>query len=328
MNRVIAVIDTIEGRIQPPSLEILTFAREVASVGAAPIEVVLAGHEVKDEAQGIASRGFQVTCIEHPGLRLPHPELLGRLLIRHLADALPCAVCLAHTMRSCHVASILSTATGIPAVTAVKGFEMAEGSYRFMRSIFNGKIEAVIQVARKGFIVTVESGMYPPPDSDAALTGEVKHYPLQDIDNRTHPIALSEPPSSNIRLEEADVIVAVGRGVGSKEHIHLAASLARLFRNAAIGASRPVCDNRWLPCAHQVGVTGRSVAPKLYIALGISGSSQHIAGMKNAQCVVSINRDPDAAMHSVADYIVVEDLHTFIPILIDTYREWLRSGGG
>ena len=328
MNRVIAVIDTIEGTIQPPSLEILTFARTVASACAAPIEVVLAGHEVRDEAQGIASRGFRVICIEHPALRLPHPELLGRLLVPLVIDAFPCVVCLAHTMRSCYIASILSTATGIPAVTAVKGFEIVEGSSRFTRSIYNGKIEAVIQIESKGFILTVEPGMYPPPDADDGSAGEVAHYPIQEIESGVHPIALSDPASSNLRLEEADVIVAVGRGVGSKEHIHLAASLARLFRSAAIGASRPVCDNQWLPYAHQVGVTGRSVAPKLYIALGISGSSQHIAGMKNAQCIVSINRDPDAAMHSIADYIIVEDLRTFIPLLIDTYREWVSTGAG
>lgn len=231
-------------------------------------------------------------------------------------------------MRSCYIASILSAASCIPAVTAVKGFEMAEGSWRFTRSIYNGKIDAVIQIESKGFILTVEPGMYPPPDADGGSAGEVAHYPIQEIESGVHPIALSDPPSSSLRLEEADVIVAVGRGVGSKEHIHLAVSLARLFRNAAIGASRPVCDNQWLPYAHQVGVTGRSVAPKLYIALGISGSSQHTVGMKNAQCIVSINRDPAAAMHSIADYILVENLHTFIPILIDTYREWLNSGGG
>ena len=125
----------------------------------------------------------------------------------------------------------------------------------------------------------------------------------------------------SVKLEDADVIVSAGRGIGKRENLELIRETASIFLNPAIGASRPVCDNRWLPFNQQVGITGKTVMPKLYIACGISGSQQHIAGMKNSQCIVAINKDPNAAIFSVADYCVVEDILSFLPLLVKTYME-------
>ena len=117
------------------------------------------------------------------------------------------------------------------------------------------------------------------------------------------------------------MVIAAGRGIGGKEHLSLLENVARLFTNAAIGASRPLCDLKWLPLSRQVGVSGKTVAPRLYLACGISGSQQHLAGIKGANCIVAINSDPHAAIFSVADYIVIDDLHTFLPLLAAKYHE-------
>jgi electron transfer flavoprotein alpha subunit len=135
---------------------------------------------------------------------------------------------------------------------------------------------------------------------------------------------LSENSDIESSIEDADVIIAAGRGIGKPENLQMVKDMAQLFDNAAIGASRPVCDNKWLPYRHQVGVTGKTVTPKLYVALGISGSQQHLAGMKNSQCIVAVNRDPHASIFSVADYIIVEDLAEFLPAFMTKYNE--RNG--
>jgi electron transfer flavoprotein alpha subunit len=135
------------------------------------------------------------------------------------------------------------------------------------------------------------------------------------------PLGIRESAEENVRLEESDVIVSAGRGIGTRENLELVRSVARLFPDSAVGASRTICDLKWLPFAHQVGVTGKTVSPKLYLACGISGAQQHIAGMKGSQMIVAINKDPQAAIFSISDYIIVEDLTTFLPLLIRKYDE-------
>lgn len=131
---------------------------------------------------------------------------------------------------------------------------------------------------------------------------------------------MSPKTESDVKLEEADVIVSAGRGIGKEEKLSLIRETASIFENAAVGASRPVCDHKWLPLNRQVGIIGKSVAPKLYMACGISESQQHIARMKNSQCIDAVNKDQNAAIFSVADYIIVEDLVTFLQILLGIHN--------
>ncbi|HEY6008817.1 MAG TPA: electron transfer flavoprotein subunit alpha/FixB family protein [Geobacteraceae bacterium] len=135
------------------------------------------------------------------------------------------------------------------------------------------------------------------------------------------PTGLRRETETDTKLEDAEVLVAAGRGVGKRENLALLEEVVRLFPSAAIGASRPICDLKWLPLSRQVGVTGRTVAPRLYLACGISGSQQHLAGIRGAQCIVAINSDPQAAIFSVADYIVVDDLLGFLPQLVKKHHE-------
>ena len=121
-------------------------------------------------------------------------------------------------------------------------------------------------------------------------------------------------------LEEAEIVVAAGRGIGEEENLSLVHSLAGVFRKGTVGCSKPICDLKWLPYSRQVGATGKIISPKLYLAAGISGSQQHLSGIKGAKWVIAINRDKNAVIFSVADFGIVEDLTTFIPILIEKIR--------
>ena len=144
---------------------------------------------------------------------------------------------------------------------------------------------------------------------------------VPDIPLKTRPLGLLPAPDEAADLAAAEVIVSAGRGIGGEENIELLRRLASLFSRAAIGASRAVCDAGWLPCRYQIGQTGKTVSPRLYIACGISGALQHLAGMRGSQCIVAVNRDPQAAIFRVADVAVVEELVSFLPLLIAACRK-------
>ncbi len=144
---------------------------------------------------------------------------------------------------------------------------------------------------------------------------------VPDIPLKTRPLGLLPAPDEAADLAAAEVIVSAGRGIGGEENIELLRRLAFLFSRAAIGASRAVCDAGWLPCRYQIGQTGKTVSPRLYIACGISGALQHLAGMRGSQCIVAVNRDPQAAIFRVADVAVVEELVSFLPLLIAACRK-------
>nr|HPR04350.1 electron transfer flavoprotein subunit alpha/FixB family protein [Deltaproteobacteria bacterium] len=137
---------------------------------------------------------------------------------------------------------------------------------------------------------------------------------------RSRLLGVREPAHRDSALRDAEVIVSAGRGIGKKENVEIVRELASLFPRSAVGASRSVCDLGWLEYGRQIGTTGQTVAPKLYIACGISGAIQHVAGMRGAHTIVAINTDPDAAIFRVAHYCIVEDITTFIPVLMDELK--------
>jgi electron transfer flavoprotein alpha subunit len=138
---------------------------------------------------------------------------------------------------------------------------------------------------------------------------------------RSRSLGVKRVRTENAGLAQADVIVSAGRGIGKRENLDLIHRLAELFPRSAVGGSRPICDLGWLGYKHQIGQTGATVTPKLYIACGISGASQHLAGMRGAHFIVGINTDPHAAIFNVADVVVAEDVTTFIPTLLKAYQE-------
>jgi electron transfer flavoprotein alpha subunit len=141
------------------------------------------------------------------------------------------------------------------------------------------------------------------------------------ISLKSRPLGLLPAPDEAADLAAAEVIVSAGRGIEGEENVDLLRRFASLFSRAAIGASRAVCDAGWLPCRYQIGQTGKTVSPRLYIACGISGTLQHLAGMRGSQCIVAVNRDPQAAIFRVADVAVVEELVSFLPLLIAACRK-------
>jgi electron transfer flavoprotein alpha subunit len=274
--------------------------------------------------------GVHTVALEHNDLYYPNPELTAELICLLINPPLrgynPEFIIFAHTMRNGQTAAKLSVKLRAEVVTSVESFIYDKMNFIFQRSVFNAKIKMNVRVNSSINILTVLSGVSSIPeervcsDDDSSVVSERLNI---SVDNY-RPQSVSRSLETDVKLEEADAIIAAGRGIGDDKNLSLIKDAAALFKNSAVGASRPVCDNRWLPFSRQVGITGRVVSPKFYMACGISGSQQHIAGMKNSLVIAAINKDPNAAIFSIADYIIVDDLLLFLPIFIKKVRE--RNG--
>lgn len=193
------------------------------------------------------------------------------------------------------------------------------GSLTFTRRIFLGKLDADVKIEGDApYFVTFQSGAFRGDNAEkGSATVETVDVEVGDI--RMTPEEPFQEAKASVDLTKSEVIIAVGRGIKSQENIAIAEELAEVL-GADIAASRPICDAEWLPIDRQIGSSGQTVAPKLYIALGISGAIQHIVGMKNASTIVAINKDPEAPIFDIADYGIVGDLFEAVPVLVEEIK--------
>lgn len=337
MDRDIVVIaESSDGRALPVAQDLIAFARALAGDEAARVCVILPGRDVQGAAHVLAREtGADCLALEGEGLEPYNAEAWTAALATRLAARKPRYVLIPHTSRGCDVAPALAVRLGAACITAVEGVRREAGVMGFNRSIFNGKIRMHLAPQTATTVLTIlpgacaqaaassqpdarpASALTPEASSKArAAAGHVETFEVCDSPQRTRALGVVAAEAQDLDLTLADVIVCAGRGVVDAEHIDGVRRLAALFPKSAVGCSRPVCDLGWLGYKHQIGLTGRTVAPKLYIACGVSGAAQHLAGMRASGFVVAVNKDPHAAIFQIADVGVVEDLAVFIPLLI------------
>ncbi|MGI8996856.1 MAG: electron transfer flavoprotein subunit alpha/FixB family protein, partial [Pyrinomonadaceae bacterium] len=195
------------------------------------------------------------------------------------------------------------------------------GQVVFARRIFLGKLDAdVVSSGEPPVFITFQSGAFRADQVKKGAGAQVESLPVEVGDVRMQP----EPPFQEVKqavdLSKADVIIAIGRGIKGQEHIALAQALADAL-GGDLAASRPICDAGWLPIDRQIGSSGQTVAPKLYVALGISGAIQHLVGMKNSGTIVAVNKDPEAPIFDIADYGIVGDIFEVMPVLTEEVKK-------
>jgi len=233
------------------------------------------------------------------------------------AAAVPRVVLLPHTYQSAEYAPRLAVRLGaayIPSVSAAMTDD--GGGLRFRRSIFQARLRADVRTRQRTVVATVQIGAFGGADPAPSPDDVVEVRRPADIEQRREREILGREAAGTggVDLASAERIVTAGRGVGGSEEVSVAADLAAAL-DAELGASRPVVDNGWLPREHQVGSSGHLVAPNLYVALGVSGSIQHLMGMSGSRIIVAVNKDPEAPIFSVAHYGIVADLHEVAPAL-------------
>jgi electron transfer flavoprotein alpha subunit len=321
-TELLLIAETINNQLQPTIQDLLGAARSYTAAAGGTVRLLLPGVNVAAIAADLAdTSGMDVFTLENPGLNLPNPELTAALINRALPQISPRHIGLPHTVRSCQLAAALSVRESKPAVTGVESIKQTGSTLLFRRALFNGKLMATLAVPEAGTIFTFLGGESPNDSRPPRRAGTVTPLPRLAIDSRVQPLAMSRTQDSETALEEADAIVSAGRGIGKKEHLTLLREVSGILKNGTLGGSRTACDAGWLPYSRQIGETGRHVAPKLYLACGISGARQHLAGIKNARMVIAVNTDPQAAIFNRADYGIVEDVTRFLPVLLEKYGE-------
>lgn len=254
---------------------------------------------------------------------LPDSDSFRRTLLACMEEFSPEIILFPHGTFYLPAAAAAAHALGCRPVPGIESLQRRDEEIISLRTVAGGAVAVREKISGLPLVLTLQpaalAGEQAPSTGSAGRVVTLKGKEGKEKERPFTVTAVSEAESDS-DLDEAEVIVAAGRGIGGVENLHLIKDLARIFPRGAVGASRIVCDRGWLPYRHQVGITGRSVSPRLYLACGISGSSQHVAGMAGSRTVIAINIDPSAPVFQHARYGVTEDLMTFIPLLLDTYR--------
>ncbi len=321
MNSLIVVIaEHADGQIRPITYELVACARRLQRLQPADIRIVVLSDPVETLAETLSQKtGLPVDAIRVPHLTGYHGDVYRSVLAKFLKDLQPRYVCTAHTSQGLDFAPGLAIRLGAACITGVEAVTEINGDICFTRRICGGKLVADMVTDHPQRVLSILPGSFSADASEAVEPGAVfcktatSTTPVRSI---SRGILRSSVKASGIM--EADVIVAAGRGVGDKDNLELIFRMAALFSGSAVAGSRIVCDMGWLDYAQQVGVTGFTVQPSLYIACGISGAIQHVSGMRASGFIVAINSDPNAAIFNVSDVCIVEDMLTFIPLFIET----------
>jgi electron transfer flavoprotein alpha subunit len=326
-NSIIVIAEHADGQVRPVTYELIAFAEKLRAAEPLTIEVCILGADIFNLARQIADEsGYEVKGFEIPDLSDYNGEIYRQVLAQHLGAAPPAYVCIAHTSRGLDFAPVLAVALNGACISGIEDIVPAEDGVLFARPLYGAKTMAHIRPLSETAVLTIQAGIFKLNRPTGAKSGRVAVHPVSIRPRWWHSLGVKQTAADSETITEANVIVAAGQGIGDKDNLALARQLASIFPNSAVAGSRIVCDLGWLAYGCQVGVTGATVSPRLYIACGISGALQHISGMRNSEFIVAINKDPAAAIFQVADICVVEDLMTFIPILMDEYQK-IRSAG-
>jgi electron transfer flavoprotein alpha subunit len=318
MTKVLVLAEHDGKTLREISFELLGMAHQIASGGS--VKALLLGEGVSELASKLAERGAsEVIQVEGASVRHYTGDGYRRALAPLLAAESPELILLGHTPNGWDLAPLLAADLAVPAATGCSKIVLENGKGRFTRKAFNGKFVHEIEIGGAATMVaTVEKGAASPVEGAAA--GSVRTVSAAAGDVRSSHVETKEAEASGLDLSQAAIIVSAGRGIGGPDKLDVVRALADAL-GGQVGASRAVTDAGWLPHEHQIGSSGVSVSPKLYVACGISGAIQHVVGMKSSGYIVAVNKDADAPIFGVADVGVVGDLFEIVPALTKAVKE-------
>lgn len=320
----LVVAEQSEGILRKVSFEMLAEARRLSSGG--KVEAVLLGSGVEALAEQLAWHGAdKVYLADDPALQLYTAEAYTAVLADLVKKVQPEVIFIGATTNGKDLAPRLATRLGVGLASDCTGFSVdGDGKLLITRPIYAGRAIETIKLKSTPQMATLRPNVFPPLEPDTSRKAEVERIPVNVGEVRAKVVGFLKKEGEEIELTEADIIVSGGRGLGGPDGFNVLWELARVLR-AAVGASRAAVDAGWIDHSHQVGQTGKTVNPKLYIACGISGAAQHLAGMRTSKVIVAINKDPEAPIFKVADYGIVGDLYQIVPILTKALRETLQG---
>jgi len=321
-NGILVFIENKGGTANRSSFEAIAAAQSFGSQLQQPVSAVVLGADVSGLAQEIAAYDVaKVICVNDPKLGEYTPDAYADALEQIVKQADPNLVFLTHTYQVRDFAPKLAARFGKSLISDCIRAQAEGGKIGFTRRIFLGKLDAdVVSDGEPPVFASFQTGAYRGDQAVKGGSAQVENVAVEIGDVRMKPEAPFQEAKQAVDLTKAEVIVAVGRGIKSKDNLVLAEKLAEVL-GGDLAASRPICDAEWLPIDRQIGSSGQTVAPKLYVALGISGAIQHLVGMKNSGTIVAINKDPEAPIFDIADYGIVGDLFEAVPVLTEEIKK-------
>ncbi len=316
MDEIFVLVEHRQGKIRDITGEMLGAGERLAAELGGSLTAVLFGKGVKSHAEEIAIVTPKVLVMEDDVLEhfnsIPYQKALSSLLSKYQ----PRLTLIGHTAFGMDLAPSLAIEKGIPLATDCMGLSYEGGRLKVTRSIYGGKVQATVSLRDSdGYLATVRPGAFPaakPREQKGNIV--IEPSSLSGVPDVKKFIEYIEAPVTGEDITQAEIIVSIGQGIGGPENIPLIEEVAKNL-GGVIACSRPVVDRNWLPKDRQVGISGKTVKPKVYLAIGISGAFQHVTAMQGSEMIIAINKDPHAPIFSVADYGIVDDFKNIIPVL-------------
>lgn len=324
-DTILVVVEQREGKLNRVSWETITAGQAIATATGWSLEAAVVGAGVSSIAAEVASKKLaNVYDVESPKLELYTPDAFAAALKQLVETRQPKLVLMPHTYQVRDFVPKLGTAMHRTVISDCTGFKFENGKLVFTRQMFQGKFAADVSFNSDApWFATFQNGAFRGDKAEAgASPAPVKTVNVEIADGviRNKPQEVFKEAKQAVDLTQAEIIVSVGRGIKEQKNIEIAKQLAEAL-GGELAASRPICDSGWLPMDRQIGSSGQTVAPKLYLALGISGAIQHIVGMKGSRTIIAINKDSEAPIFEIADYAVVGNLFDIVPPLIEEVKK-------
>lgn len=320
---VLVVTEQRGGAWNRMSWETLAAGQQIAAALGATVQAAVAGQGTVTLASELAQQNVtKVWNVTHDLLQTYTADGFTAAVEQLIRTANPTLVLFPHTYQVRDFAPKLATRFGQVLVSDVTGFRAEDNTPVFIRQLFQGKLNADVQLSGPGpYFASIQAGAF---RADSLQQGSAA---VENFSPELNASAIRQTPHEPFResaravdLTAADIIVSVGRGIREKENIPIVEELAKAL-GGELAASRPICDSGWLPMERQVGSSGQTVSPKVYLAIGISGAIQHLVGMKGAKTIIAINKDANAPIFEVADYGIVGDLFEVVPALVEEVKK-------
>jgi electron transfer flavoprotein alpha subunit len=323
---VLAILEQQGGQFHRMSWETFAAAQQLAASLGVPVEVAVIGKRIAGlAAEAAAKKAAKIWAVEHDLLENYTADGYAFALEELIRKVQPALVLFPHTYRTRDFAPKLATRFGSVLVSDVIAARVEGGSVVLVRQLFQGKLNGEVRLNAAGpQFASMQAGAWRADSLETASGGpapiETFSPSLDAAQIRQQPEAPFREAARAVDLTAAEIIVSVGRGIGEESNISVVEELAKAL-GAELAASRPICDAGWLPMERQVGSSGQTVAPKMYVAVGISGAIQHLVGMKGSKTIVAINKDANAPIFEVADYGIVGDLFEVVPALVEAVKK-------
>lgn len=323
MAHILTFCTASQAEIPRPALELLAAARALGDQwDNGIVHTLCMGPAARAYGEGLIHHGAdRVLMVECSSVEA---EVALAVLESAVQDLSPQVVLLPHDdLGGAYLGPCMAYHLGTGIATDCTGFAVQGEEIRWLRPVYGGKAMAYLRVRGPIQVATIRSRAFDPLPADPARQGEIRSFPInwERIRPQIRVVERLKKKEKELPLDRAEIIVGGGRGIGSAEGFTVLRELAQTL-GAAVGGSRPAADLGWVPHSHLIGQTGKIVAPNLYIAIGISGAAQHIAGTSSSKTLVAINKDPDAPIFKIAHIGVVEEWEKVVPALIEAFREW------